>query len=92
MTRSATLLGAIALLSALAAPASAQHVIYNPGWCAQFYPNANCRNLGASNPYGDGGPYRRDAKIFQQKIRMFQFPEAEEVIPIPLPGESMTVP
>ena len=55
MTRSATLLGAIALLSALAAPASAQHVIYNPGWCAQFYPNANCQNYGPGNPYTSYG-------------------------------------
>ncbi|QDW40301.1 hypothetical protein FFI89_026135 [Bradyrhizobium sp. KBS0727] len=55
MTRSATLLGVIALLSALASPASAQHVIYNPGWCAQFYPNANCQNYGAGNPYTSSG-------------------------------------
>ena len=55
MTRSATLLGAIALLSALASPASAQHVIYNPGWCAQFYPNANCQNYGPGNPYTSYG-------------------------------------
>ena len=40
MTRPALLLGAIALLSALAGPASAQHVTDIPGWCAQFYPNA----------------------------------------------------
>src|SRR5262245_25382459 len=39
MTRSAILIGAALL--ALATPASAQHVIYNPGWCAQLYPNAN---------------------------------------------------
>jgi hypothetical protein len=42
---------AVALLFALATPASAQHVIYNPGWCAQFYPNANCQNYGPGNPY-----------------------------------------
>jgi hypothetical protein len=35
---------------ALAAPASAQHVIYNPGWCAQFYPDANCENYGPVIP------------------------------------------
>ena len=55
MTRSATLLVAIALLSALISPASAQHVIYNPGWCAQFYPNANCQNYGPGNPYTSYG-------------------------------------
>jgi hypothetical protein len=49
------ILSAIALLSALATPASAQHVIYNPGWCAQFYPNANCQNYGPGNPYTSYG-------------------------------------
>jgi len=55
MTKLTTLLGAIALLSALAGPASAQHVISNPGWCAQFYPNANCQNYGPGNPYTSNG-------------------------------------
>ncbi len=55
MTRPAILLGALALLVALASPASAQHVIYNPGWCAQFYPNANCQNYGPGNPYTSYG-------------------------------------
>jgi hypothetical protein len=45
------------LLLALAAPASAQHVIYNPGYCAQFYPNANCQNYGPGNPYTSYGNY-----------------------------------
>jgi hypothetical protein len=51
----AILLGAVALLSTLAGPASAQHVINNPGWCAQFYPNANCQNYGPGNPYTSYG-------------------------------------
>ena len=55
MTRPTILLGAIALLSTLAGPASAQHVINNPGWCAQFYPNANCQNYGPGNPYTSYG-------------------------------------
>jgi len=57
MTRPAILLGAVALLflSAPAGPASAQHVITNPGWCAQFYPNANCQNYGRGNPYTSYG-------------------------------------
>ncbi len=38
-------------------PASAQEVIYNPGYCAQFYPNANCQNKGPGNPY-TGRAYR----------------------------------
>ena len=44
--------GAAALVaSALASPAMAQEVIYNPGKCAQYYPNANCQNYGPGNPY-----------------------------------------
>jgi hypothetical protein len=45
------LFGAALMAGLLAAPASAQHVITNPGWCAQFYPNANCQNYGPGNPY-----------------------------------------
>ena len=44
--------------SALATPAMAQEVISNPGYCAQFYPNANCQNKGPGNPY-TGSSYRR---------------------------------
>jgi hypothetical protein len=52
------LFGAAALLSsALAGPALAQQVIYDPGYCAQFYPNANCQNKGPGNPYT--GSYQR---------------------------------
>jgi hypothetical protein len=52
------LLGAAAILSAaLATPAMAQQVISNPGYCAQFYPNANCQNKGPNNPYT--GDYQR---------------------------------
>ena len=54
------ILGAAAILaSALASPAIAQEVIYNPGYCAQFYPNANCQNKGPGNPYT--GSYQRQA-------------------------------
>ena len=57
MTKSA-LLGAAALLSAMAAtPVTAQEVISNPGYCAQFYPDANCQNKGPNNPYT--GDYQR---------------------------------
>lgn len=52
------LLGAAALACVAAAtPVKAQEVIYNPGYCAQFYPNANCQNKGANNPYT--GDYQR---------------------------------
>jgi hypothetical protein len=46
-------LGAAALVAsaALASPVMAQQVITNPGRCAQFYPDANCQNLGPGNPY-----------------------------------------
>jgi hypothetical protein len=57
MTRSAILGAAAILASALASPAMAQEVIYNPGYCAQFYPNANCQNKGPGNPYT--GSYQR---------------------------------
>jgi hypothetical protein len=50
------LLGAAAVAaSALVVPAKAQQVISDPGYCAQFYPDANCQNLGPGNPYTDGG-------------------------------------
>jgi hypothetical protein len=52
------LLGAAAILStALASPVMAQQVVSNPGYCAQFYPNANCQNNGPGNPYT--GDYQR---------------------------------
>jgi hypothetical protein len=49
---------ALAAAAAFATPALAQAVIEDPGYCAQFYPNANCQNLGPGNPYTDGGYYR----------------------------------
>jgi hypothetical protein len=54
------ILGATAILaSALASPAMAQEVVTSPGKCAQYYPNANCQNYGAGNPYR--GAYQRRA-------------------------------
>jgi hypothetical protein len=47
-----------AAAAAFASPALAQAVIEDPGHCAQFYPDANCQNLGPGNPYTDGGYYR----------------------------------
>ena len=52
------LIGAAALLLAAGAPAMAQQVISEPGYCAQFYPNANCQNKGPNNPYT--GDYQRN--------------------------------
>jgi hypothetical protein len=55
------LIGAAALVTAASVtPALAQAVISNPGYCAQFYPNANCQNFGPGNPYTDGGYFRND--------------------------------
>ena len=54
-------LGATAiLLLAVTAPAAAQQVISEPGYCAQFYPNANCQNKGPNNPYT--GSYQRNVQ------------------------------
>ena len=54
-----TLIGAAAVVAAaFATPVLAQAVISDPGRCAQFYPNANCENLGPGNPYTDGGYFR----------------------------------
>jgi hypothetical protein len=45
---------AFALITASAmTPARAQQVISEPGYCAFFYPNANCQNKGPGNPYTD---------------------------------------
>jgi hypothetical protein len=60
MTKTGILAAAAILASALASPAMAQQVIYNPGYCAQFYPNANCQNRGPGSPYY-GGSYARQA-------------------------------
>lgn len=54
-------IGAAAVaMAAFVTPALAQAVIEDPGYCAQFYPNANCENLGSGNPYTDGGYYRHN--------------------------------
>jgi hypothetical protein len=45
------LLGAATALFVAGVPAMAQQVISEPGYCAQFYPNANCQNKGPGNPY-----------------------------------------
>jgi hypothetical protein len=47
------LLGAAAALAVMTAPAMAQQVMGEPGYCAFYYPNANCQNKGPGNPYTD---------------------------------------
>ena len=50
------LIGAVAVaVAAFATPALAQAVIEDPGYCAQFSPDANRQNLGPGNPYTAGG-------------------------------------
>jgi hypothetical protein len=44
---------AILAASVVATPVLAQAVISEPGYCAQFYPTANCNNEGPGNPYTD---------------------------------------
>ncbi|MFY9951701.1 hypothetical protein [Bradyrhizobium sp.] len=56
---SSRLLGVMAVLStAIVTPVTAQPVISGPGYCAQFYPNANCQNKGPGNPYTDPNFHR----------------------------------
>ena len=51
-----TLIAAATLVAAAhATPALAQAVIDNPGMCEQFYPNANCEDMGPGNPYTGSG-------------------------------------
>jgi hypothetical protein len=69
MTRSAILGAAAILASALASPAVAQEVVYNPGYCAQFYPNANCQNRGPGSPYTGSYQAYRDQAYADQAYR-----------------------
>src|SRR6202035_5512291 len=57
------LFAAMAILStAMASPVLAQPVISEPGYCAFFYPYANCQNKGPGNPYTDPN-YRRNGGL-----------------------------
>jgi hypothetical protein len=53
------IVGAAAVAAAaFATPALAQAVVEDPGYCAQYYPNANCQNYGPGNPVTYPGYYR----------------------------------
>jgi hypothetical protein len=53
------LLGVMTILStAIVTPVTAQQVISEPGYCAFFYPTANCQNKGPGNPYTDPNFHR----------------------------------
>ena len=68
------MLGAAALAaSALVSPLKAQAVISDPGYCAQFYPNANCQNLGLGNPYADGRYYHNDPTVTQAADNAYRY-------------------
>ena len=60
------LIGAAVILLAATAPAPAQQVISEPGYCAFFYPNANCQNKGPGNPYTD--PYAQRSMVPGQTV------------------------
>jgi hypothetical protein len=45
------LLSAAAAFAVMTAPAMAQQAMGEPGYCAFYYPNANCQNKGPGNPY-----------------------------------------
>jgi hypothetical protein len=53
MMKYALIGAALVATAATGNPAGAQEVITEPGYCAQFYPNANCQNIGPGNPYTD---------------------------------------
>jgi hypothetical protein len=59
------LFGAAVILLAATVPAPAQQVISEPGYCAFFYPNANCQNKGPGNPYTDPNAQRSMAPAGQ---------------------------
>jgi hypothetical protein len=55
------LFGAAAVAAAaFVTPALAQAIISNTSYCAQFFPNASCKNYRPGNPYADGGYFGND--------------------------------
>jgi hypothetical protein len=66
------LIGAAAIATAgFATPVLAQ--IEDSGHCAQFYPNANCQNLGLGNPYTDGRYYHNDPTVTQAADNAYRY-------------------
>jgi hypothetical protein len=62
------LIGAAAVAAAaFVTPALAQAVSSNPGYCAQFYPIANCRDLGPGNPY-PLGDYHHNGELAMHTV------------------------
>jgi hypothetical protein len=56
--------------AAFATPVLAQQVIEDPGYCAQFYPNANCQNMGPGNPYTDGNWRNGNASMEHPRVHL----------------------
>jgi hypothetical protein len=54
------LLDAAVAVAAFAAPALSPAVIEEPAYCARFYLNEKCQNLGVDAPYTDGVYYHND--------------------------------
>ena len=67
MNRFAVMGAALIAAAAFTGQAHAQAVVEDPGYCAQYYPNANCTNYGPGNPLYQGyynrgyygGPFAR---------------------------------
>ena len=51
---------AIVAAAAVSTPGLAQADIEDPGYCARFYLNEKCQNLGSGNPYIDDVYYHND--------------------------------
>jgi hypothetical protein len=69
------LLGVALLAMTLVSHVHAQPVIEDPGYCAEFYPNSNCRNLGPGNPYADGGYFGSPPNSFMKRSACSSFPK-----------------
>jgi hypothetical protein len=69
------LIGAAAAAAAVfATPALAQPVVEEPGYCAQYYPNANCQNYGPGNPVTDPGRYRNNWQNGNASVELYAQP------------------
>jgi hypothetical protein len=83
------LLEVMAVLSTvIVTPVTAQPVMTEPGYCAFFYPNANCQNKGPGNPYTDPS-YRRNGG---QSSGPGPYPSTETVGVAPERPRSATTP
>jgi hypothetical protein len=68
------LLGAATAFAMMAAPAMAQQAMGEPGYCAFYYPNANCQNK------GPGNPYTGDSWLRLNQGRSMQIPPRDRIV------------